>query len=96
MFAIDVVAASVASGAGRAAAAMEEHLRQLETLGYTVIPAAVSADQLLQIRAAYDRVVDAIRRTKPKSAWSLVKLPRCLTLLQRFHCAVHVGFCPRI
>ena len=54
-------------------AEMEAHLRQLETQGYTVVPAAIPAAQLLQIRAAHDSVCDAIRATKPQENWCLVR-----------------------
>ena len=44
-----------------------------------VVPAAIPPAQLDQIRVAYDRVVDAIRTTKPREAWSLVRLlPACV------------------
>ncbi len=57
---------------------MEGHLRQLETQGYTVVPAAIPSEQLARIRDAYDRVCEAIRATKPKDAWCLVKcMPEC-------------------
>ena len=50
---------------------MEAHLQQLETQGFTVVPAAIPAAQLRQIRQAYDGVLDAIRTTKPEAAWCL-------------------------
>ena len=50
---------------------MEAHLEQLERLGFTVVPSAIPAEQLLPLRAAFESVCDAIRGTKPPEHWSL-------------------------
>ena len=52
-------------------ASMEAHLEQLETQGYTVVPAAIPAEQLRPIQAAFDRVCKAVRATKPPEYWSV-------------------------